>query len=164
MEIKTILFTVFGVIVAVLLIRKFFYTQKTNLDSYSDENNEWSMLISSGPVKILSKYAGEIRFGPAYIHLRSEPTNIFEKQIFGDWIYKTDNGVYLQKWNSKQDAKTDLIFYDTDKNQIDVIEYGINSFFWEIEKDAENNLTLISDNGKQKQRIKITNANKVYSQ
>ena len=161
--IKSILLIVFGSLAVIVLIRKLFYTKKMDLDTYFDKKNEWSILISSGPVKILSKYAGEIRFGPTYIYLKSEPENIFEKQIFGDWIYKADNGVYLQKWNSKQDAKTDLIFYDTDKNQIDIIEYGINSFFWEIEKDKHNNLTLISDNGKQKRRIKITNANKIYN-
>ena len=43
------------------------------------------------------------------------------------------------------------------------METGINSFHWTMEKDENDGLTLISDNGKTKNRIKITNANNGYN-
>ena len=120
-------------------------------------------MTSFSELNIFSKYAGELRFGPAYIHLKTESKNVFGKQFFGDWFYRTENGVYLQKWNSNPSkgvnmkVNNDLVFYDIKKNNIKTIETGIKSFHWKIEKDDNNELTLISNNGKSKSRIKIIN-------
>jgi len=170
METKTILYIVVGIIVLFILLKRKRIDINYEYDSYSKPENEWSILTSFSELKILSKYAGELRFGPAFIYLKTEPENIFEKEIFGDWFYRTENGVYLQKWNSNPiesgvhtKANNDLIYYDRLKNRIEIIETGIKSFHWEIEKDNENELTLISNNGKIKSRKKITNANTVHN-
>ena len=132
-------------------------------DSYGNERNEWSVLTSFSEIELLHKYAGELRFGPAYIHIKTEPKNVFGKEFYGDWFYRTDNGVYLQRWSGNPNktgvhtkADNDLIYYDVLKNKRMVIETGINSFQWTIEKDKDGSLTLISNNGKTINKIKLT--------
>lgn len=165
MEAKTFLYIIPGILVFILLIRRGFFGKHSEHNSYADEKNEWTIMTSFRESKILSKYAGELRFGPAFIHLKTEPENVFEKQFFGDWFYRTENGVYLQKWNSNPiksgvhtEANNDLIYYDGLKNSIEIIETGIDSFLWEMEKNNENGLTLIYNKGETENRIKITNA------
>ncbi|MEP5341152.1 MAG: hypothetical protein ABJL44_15545 [Algibacter sp.] len=167
METEVILYIVFGLLVLALLFQRKQVDKKAEFDSYNhnwnDELKNWSNMTSFSELKILSKYAGELRFGPVYIHLKTEPENIFEKQFFGDWFYRTEKGVYLQKWNSNPikegvniKINNDLIFYDIIENRIKIIEPGIKSFHWNMEKDQNNKLTLISNNGKAENRIKIT--------
>lgn len=127
---------------------------------------DWTILTSFSELKILSKYAGELRFGPAFIQIKTEPTNVFGKEFYGDWFYRTENGVYLQKWNSNPmingvhtKADNDLIYFDCLKNEIEVIATGIPSFLWKIEKDHEDKLILIADNGTTT-RIAISSADK----
>jgi hypothetical protein len=145
---------------------------KTEFESHhhiwENELENWSVMTSFSELKILSKYAGELRFGPAFIRIKTEPENVFGKEFYGDWFFRTKKGVYLQKWNSNPikngvhtRANNDLIYYDQLKNKIEVLKTGINSFHWTIEKDENNELTLISGNGKTKNRIKITNTNNV---
>ncbi|AZQ64734.1 hypothetical protein EI427_21150 [Flammeovirga pectinis] len=166
METSTILYIILGISVFLLLFQKKWIDKNAEYDSYSDEKNEWSILTSFSELKILSKYAGELRFGPAYIHIKTEPKNVFGEEFYGDWFYRIENGIYLQQWNSNPiksgvhtRANNDLIFYDRIKNQREIIETGIKSFHWKIEKDNNKELTLISNNGKSETRIKITNAN-----
>jgi hypothetical protein len=166
MEIEAIIYIVLGILALVFLLQRKRFDKKPEYDSYADEKNAWSILTSFSEFKVLSKYAGELRFGPTFIHLKTEPKNTFGKQFFGDWFYRTENGVYLQKWNSDPiksgihtRADNDLIYYDRLKNRIEIIETGIKSFLWEMEKDNDNGLTLISKDGKTENRIKITNAN-----
>jgi len=167
METDTILYITFGISIFILLFLLRRKDKKTEFDSYADNENDWSILTSFSELKIFSKYAGELRFGPAYIHLKSEPENIFGKHFFGDWFYKTDNGVYLQKWNSNPikegvhiRVNNDLMYFDSIENRLEIIESGIKSFHWTMEKDKNNELILVSNNGKTETRIKITNANK----
>ncbi|GAB5564111.1 MAG: hypothetical protein Wins2KO_11740 [Winogradskyella sp.] len=136
--------------------------------NWNNELKDWTVMTSFSELKILTKYAGELRFGPAFVHIKTEPKNAFGKEFYGDWFFRTENGVYLQKWNSNPiksgvytKASNDLIYYDRLKNKTKVLETGIKSFHWTIEKDENNGLTLISDNGKTTNRIKITNANNV---
>jgi hypothetical protein len=146
----------------------------TEFDSYNhtwkNELENWSIMTSFSDFKFLSKYAGELRFGPVFIHIKTEPKNVFGKEFYGDWFFRTENGIYLQKWNSNPikngvntKANNDLIYYDLLENKTKVLETGIKSFHWTMEKDENNELTLISDNGKRKSRIKITNANNGYN-
>jgi hypothetical protein len=123
---------------------------------------DWSIMTSFSKLKILSKYKGELRFGPAYVHIKTEPENIFDESLFGDWFYRIENGVYLQKWNSNPikdgvhiKVNNDLIFYDILENKIKTIESGIKSFFWKIEKSSNNIFTLISNNCDTEKRILI---------
>ena len=104
METLTIVFIVLGILVPTLLLQRKRIDKSEVFDSYnhywSDELMDWSIMTSFLDLKLLSKYAGELRFGPAYIHLKTEPKNVFGKEFYGDWFYRTENGVYLQKWNS----------------------------------------------------------------
>tara|TARA_B100002049_G_C15841544_1_gene275357 strand:- start:32 stop:538 length:507 start_codon:yes stop_codon:yes gene_type:complete len=168
METSTILYIILGILILVFLLKKIRIEKNEEYDSYAEEKNEWSILTSFSELKIMSKYAGELRFGPAFVHLKTEPKNAFGKEFYGDWFFRTDSGVYLQKWNSNPiksgvhtRANNDLIYFDRIKNKINVLETGIKTFHWTIEKDENNGLTLISDNGKTTNRIKITNANNV---
>lgn len=172
METVTIGYIVIGILVLLLLLQRKQINKNAEFDSYNhiwnDELKDWTIMTSFSELIILSKYAGELRFGPAFNHIKTEPKNIFGKEFYGDWFYKTENGVYLQKWNSNPlksgvntKANNDLIFFDQQKNRIEVIEVGIKSFHWEMEKDKNNGLTLISNNGRTENRIKITNASTV---
>jgi hypothetical protein len=172
METVTIGYIVIGILVVVLLLQRKRIDKNAEFDSYkhnwTDELKDWSIMTSFAELKLLSKYAGELRFGPAFLHLKTEPKNVFGKEFFGDWFYRTENGVYLQKWNSnpiKSGVHTKdnnyLIYYYRLKIKIEVLETGIKSFHWTMEQDENNELTLISDNGKTENRIKITNANTV---
>ncbi|WP_452231857.1 hypothetical protein [Lacinutrix sp. MEBiC02595] len=172
METVTIGYIVIGILVLLLLLQRKQNNKNVEFDSYnhiwSDALKDWSIMTSFPDSKIWSKYAGEIRFGPAYLHLKTEPKNVFEKQFFGDWFYRTENGVYLQKWNSnpiksgvRTKANNDLIYYDRLKNKIKSIETGIKSFHWEMEKNEKNELTLIYYASEIENRIKISNTKKV---
>lgn len=100
METLTIGYILIGVLVVVLLLQHKRISKNAEYDSYADEKNDWVILTSFSELKLLSKYAGELRFGPAYIHLKTEPKNTFGNECFGYWFFRTENGVYLQKWNS----------------------------------------------------------------
>lgn len=164
-----------GIVIGILVLLIFFKRKridKVEFDSYNhtweNELENWSIMTSFSELNILSKYAGELRFGPSFIHIKTEPKNVFGKEFYGDWFFRTKNGVYLQKWNSNPikngihiKANNDLIYYDRLKNKTEVVEIGIKSFHWTIEKDENDKLTLISDNGKTKNRIKIINTNNV---
>ena len=45
------------------------------MNHYHDHRNSFSEL------KLLSKYAGELRYGPAFLHLKTEPKNVNEKYL-----------------------------------------------------------------------------------
>ena len=160
----TILFIILGVLVLFFLPRRKRTNRSTERDSYADEKNDWSILTSFSELKIWSKYAGELRYGPVFIHIKTEPQNAFGKEFYGDWFFRTENGVYLQKWNSnpikngvRAEANNDLVFYDRQKNKINVIETGIKSFHWSMEKDENNELILASNDGRTTSRIKVVN-------
>lgn len=129
--------------------------------------NDWSIMTSFSELKILSKYKGELRFGPTYLHIKTEPKNIFNETFFGDWFYKIETGVYLQKWNSiplkdgvHMEVNNDLFFFNVIENKIKTIEPDIKSFFWKIEKSKNNDLVLISNNGETEKRIIINHFDK----
>lgn len=158
------IFIIIGVLLFILFSRKR-DEQTIYFDSHNhspkNEKANWSLFTTFSETKIYSKYAGELRFGPAFIHLKSAPENAFGRDFYGDWFYRVDNGVYLQKWNSNPvetgvhtKANNDLVFYNHTDNTVETIKKGIKSFHWNIEKNSEG-LTLVADNGKRKESIKI---------
>lgn len=136
-------------------------TKSTHLKSY-DNSKPWAIMVFHQGTRIRSKYAGEIRFGPAFLHLKSEPINVFGNQFFGDWFYKTQQGIYLQLWNSNPikegvhtKANNDLLFLNTETKELTTIKKGIPSFFWSIEENEHGKLFLVYDTDNREKRIEI---------
>tara|TARA_R110002049_G_scaffold307520_1_gene508234 strand:- start:46146 stop:46556 length:411 start_codon:yes stop_codon:yes gene_type:complete len=83
METVTIGYIVIGILVVVLLLQRKRIDKNAEFDSYNhnwtDELKDWSIMTSFSELKLLSKYAGELRFGPAFLHLKTEP-KMFSKR------------------------------------------------------------------------------------
>ncbi|MGX9987468.1 hypothetical protein [Soonwooa purpurea] len=48
---------------------------------------EWSTFLNSESLNIYQKFEGEIRFGPEYLQLKTEPIiQEFNGKIFGKWL------------------------------------------------------------------------------
>ena len=98
--------------------------------------NDWSIFLNSENLIIYQKFAGEIRFGPEYLELKTDPIIIdLSNKIFGDWFYRTSNGVFLQEWNSIRNANTNLIFIDFTNQIFTTLHKNIESVFWNIIED-----------------------------
>ena len=98
--------------------------------------NDWSIFLNSENLIIYQKFAGEIRFGPEYLELKTDPIIIdLSNKIFGDWFYRTSNGVFLQEWNSIKYANTNLIFIDFTNQIFITLHKNIESVFWNIIED-----------------------------
>ena len=98
--------------------------------------NDWSIFLNSENLIIYQKFAGEIRFGPEYFELKTDPIIIdFNNKIFGDWFYRTSNGVFLQEWNSIKNANTNLIYIDFTNQSFITLHKNIESVFWNIIED-----------------------------
>lgn len=166
METSAILIVIIGILLIVLLVQKNLIYKKTDYDSYSNDRYEWGTLTSFSEFKILSKYAGEIPFGPVFIHIKTEPKNIFDKTFFSDWFYRVENGVFLQRWSlnplkrsNLSNAERELIFIDFETKKIKIIYSDIKTFWMDIEKNDNDQLILVLNNGKLEERIKIPNLN-----
>ena len=98
--------------------------------------NDWSIFLNSENLIIYQKFAGEIRFGPEYFELKTDPIIIdFNNKIFGDWFYRTSNGVFLQEWKSIKNANTNLIYIDFTNQSFITLHKNIESVFWNIIED-----------------------------
>ena len=133
------------------------------MNSYSNKKNEWSELIYKSEIKFLKKYAGEIPFGPIFIHLKTDPRNIFKKDFFSNWFYETDKGVLFQKWNSnplkKKNLKnitSELVYIDFKSRKEVVLLPNIKSFRLEVKKQDKNNLILIMNNVTSTEELKLS--------
>lgn len=140
MTIINILFVIISylfsaIIVIWLLIKTFFSSSKVLKTNLPIEEEAHTVFFENKELKIFSFFAGEIRMGPQYLNLKSEPLiKEIENNIFGDWFYKTERGVYLQKWNSTREANTDLIFVNFKTQEVQTIKSNISSVFFTIEK------------------------------
>ena len=140
MTIINILFVIISylfsaIIVIWLLIKTFFSSSKVLKTNLPIEEEAHTVFFENKELKIFSFFAGEIRMGPQYLKLKSEPLiKESENNIFGDWFYKTERGVYLQKWNSTREANTDLIFVNFKTQEVQTIKSNISSVFFTIEK------------------------------
>jgi hypothetical protein len=108
----------------------------------------WTILTEFDGVTVWKKYRGEIRFGPVYIDLKTEPTiSGLNNKIFGDWLYAHGQGLFLQQWNRTDTPNTTLVYLDTrDKKLINVKE-SINSVTWDMVKLTDKKLDLKCDTG-----------------
>ena len=124
--------------------------------------NDWNIFLNSEYLNIYQRFEGEIRFGPEYLLLKTEPSiQEFYGKIFGNWFYKTSEGVFLQEWNSLKNANSNLIYIDFKKLKFITLQENIKSVFWNMSEDNENyNLNI--DNNFIEIRIKKDVINKNY--
>lgn len=108
---------------------------------------DWSLFIDSEKLKIFQRYLGEIRFGPEYLSLKSNPAiDSFNNKVFGNWSYQNQKGVFLQEWNSLQNANTNLIFIHFDKLQFFILQKNIKSVLWDMKETADSFLLNLNPN------------------
>lgn len=116
--------------------------------------DNWAIFVNTERIKLYQKYAGEIRFGPEYIYLKAEPVVTgLDNEIYGNWFYRTDNGVFLQKWHSVTEPHTSLIFINFETLVYNIIERDIKAVLWEMVEDTDY-FYLNYDYGKQQLKIK----------
>ena len=97
---------------------------------------EWSIFLNSEKLNIYQRFEGEIRFGPKYLQLKTEPSiQEFYGKNFGDWFYKTSDGIFLQEWNSLQNANSNLIYIDFKELKFITLQKNIESVFWNMSED-----------------------------
>jgi len=129
--------------------------------------DQWNLFTNLNQLKIYEKYIGEVRFGPAYLNLKSEPKiNYLNGEIFGDWFFTYSNGVLLQQWNSTKKPNTNLIFIGIESLEIKVLKKNIPSVIWDIVETKDKILELNCDTGKEILTYKIeieTLGNTVYN-
>jgi hypothetical protein len=123
--------------------------------------NQWTILTETNRIKLYQQYSGEIRFGPVYLKLKSNPhIGTLNGSLFGDWFFYYQNGIFLQQWNSTENANTNLMFVNTDNFEAKVIIKNIPSVYWKIVEKENKNFELICDTGKEILTYKINSANK----
>lgn len=99
----------------------------------------WAIFLNTSKITIYQRFIGEIRFGPVYLELKSEPEiEELNDKIFGDWFFRTQNGVFLQQWNSINEANTNLIYLNFHKLELKTICENIKSVFWEMREVSDN--------------------------
>lgn len=117
---------------------------------------QWAIWTGINGLKIFQKFEGEIRHGPTYITLKSEPAiKDLDDKTFGDWFFQYKNGLLLQQWNSTDTPDTNLVFIDTDKLETQTIEKKIPSVLWDIVETENNILQLNCDTGREILTYKI---------
>ena len=120
------------------------------LETQSTDIEQWNILTNFSGINIYQKYVSEIRFGPAYLNLKSEPKIEFlENKLFGDWFFTYSNGILLQQWNSTEKPNTNLIFIGIDNSEVQILERNIPSVNWEIVETKDKTLELNCDTGKE---------------
>lgn len=133
-------------------------TAKTDFEIEPEptEIEQWNILTNINGLNIYQKYVGEIRFGPAYLNLKSEPKiDYLESKLFGDWFFTYSNGVLLQQWNSTEKPNSNLIFIGIDNLTVLVLEKNIPSVLWKIVETKDKDLELNCDTGKEILTYKI---------
>ncbi len=152
---------VVGIIIMMFLgIFAFFQSlfSKTDLEieSRPTEIEQWNILTKINGLNIYQKYVSQIRFGPTYLNLKSEPEiNYLKNKLFGDWFFTYSNGILLQQWNSTEKPNTNLIFVGTDNQEVKVMQKNIPSVNWEIVETNDKTLELNCDTGKEVLTYKI---------
>ena len=140
---------IFGlVIILFAAIISLFQKKEVKTKSTNNLIEKWTFFVEYKNVKILKMYLNEIRFGPAYFELKSDPENQqFKDKIFGDWFYKTENLIFLQQWNSTKNANSNLLLFNAETSELKIIEQNINSVLWEMKDEDDENLNLICNTG-----------------
>lgn len=123
-------------------------TKQSTLDKEQSFTMPWSILTEQGNLKLFSKFAGEVRFGPAYLRLKSEPfIPLLTDKVFGDWFFYFDNMLLLQQWNSTDKPNTNLVGIDIMTSDTTVLLENIPSVLWDIVETEKNGLQLTCDTG-----------------
>jgi hypothetical protein len=144
------LIIIFGLLVMLFgLVISIFQKRDTIDTHYNKVSNEpWTILTEINGVTIWKKYKGEIRFGPSYFEIKTEPTIVgFENKIFGDWLYRHGQGIFLQQWNNTDNPNTTLVYFDTEDRKVKNIKDSINSVLWDIVERMDKKLELNCDTG-----------------
>ena len=126
------------------------------LETESTQIEQWNILTNLNEINIYQKYVSEIRFGPAYLNLKSEPKIEFlENKLFGDWFFIHSNGILLQQWNSSKKPNTNLVYIGIDNLKVKVLKKNIPSVIWKIVETKDKTLELNCDTGKEILTYKI---------
>jgi hypothetical protein len=129
---------------------------RLEIESTTTEIERWNILTNISGLNIFQKYVGQIRFGPAYLNLKSEPEiDYLKNKPFGDWFFTYSNGILLQQWNSTEKPNTNLIFIGINNLEVQVLEKNIPSINWEIVETRDKTLELNCDTGKEVLTYKI---------
>ncbi|MGV0920440.1 hypothetical protein ACTS94_08660 [Empedobacter falsenii] len=95
---------------------------------------DWENFIEYESLIIQKQFAGEIRFGPTFFSLNSNPEiKELNNKIFGDWFYRHNSTLYLQQWNSTKNPDANLISIDIFTFQCKIVLENIKSVFWNME-------------------------------
>ncbi len=152
---------VVGIIIMSILgifafFQRLFSKPDFEIESQSTDIEQWNILTNFNGINIYQKYVNEIRFGPAYLNLKSEPEiDYLNNKLFGDWFYTYSKGILLQQWNSTEKPNTNLIFIEIENLKIQVLEKNIPSVNWEIVETKDRTLELNCDTGKEVLTYKI---------
>ncbi|MBW1617442.1 MULTISPECIES: hypothetical protein [Empedobacter] len=91
---------------------------------------DWENLIEYESLRIQKQFAGEIRFGPTFFSLNSNPEiKELNSKIFGDWFYKHNSTIYLQQWNSTRNPDINLISINIFTLEYKIVLENIKSVF-----------------------------------
>ncbi len=136
--------------------QRLFSKSELEIESTPTEIEQWSILTNIGGLNIYQKYIGQIRFGPGYLNLKSEPEIPYlNNKFFGDWFFTYSNGILLQQWNSTEKPNTNLIFVSIDNFEVQILEKNIPSINWKIVETEDKTLELNCDTGKDVLTYKI---------
>lgn len=129
----------------IVIEKKTIINNKLNLITLE---NHWNIFCATNKIKLYQKYRGEVRFGPVYLNLKSEPSiEILNAKMFGDWYYIYNDGIFLQQWNATEEANTNLIFINTENFELKKIKESIPSVLWEMKLSENGILELNCDTG-----------------
>ena len=135
---------------------KFGNTSQTEVQETAISEEQWTILTSINDLKIEQKFIDEIRFGPAYFELKSEPNiQSLQNKTFGDWFYRHKTRVLLQQWNSTSTPNTNLIFIDAETLELRSIKENIPSVLWSLTETEDKTLQLNCDTGREILTYKI---------
>ncbi|EJF10135.1 hypothetical protein [Pontibacter sp. BAB1700] len=119
---------------------------------------QWTVWKEVNGLKLYQKYNGEVRFGPAYFLLKSEPFIYgLSDKVYGDWFFQYGEGLFLQQWNSIDTPNTNLLFINSETLELSIIEKNVPSVLWEMVKIDNKSVQLNCDTGREilKYRIDI---------
>jgi hypothetical protein len=97
-----------------LIISVFQKQDKADSSDHKAFEEPWTIFTEINGVTIWRRYRGEVRFGPGYYELKTEPTiPEVENKLFGDWLYRHGQGIFLQQWNNTNKPDTTLVYFDS---------------------------------------------------
>lgn len=141
---------VFGLVIVFFGLVVSIFQKSNNRDNADLKATEetWTILAEVHGVTIWKKFKGEIRFGPAYFDIKTEPAIIgLENKIFGDWLYRRGQGIFLQQWNSTDNPDATLVYLDIEDRQVKTVQGSINSVLWNMVEQEDKKLELNCDTG-----------------